>query len=104
MARAHFESYIKFFGEPQPHRHVRQKSDGQNVEVICLPMNVRQSEVWTAINNVLERMVLKLDCQLFKKYGKKNIPMYMFPLNQDFQNARFVGNTKGILRQCLINV
>ena len=45
MVRAHFESYIKFFGTHQPHRHVRQKSDGQNVEMICLPMNICQSEV-----------------------------------------------------------
>ena len=72
MARAHFESYIKFFGEPQPHRHVRQKSDGQNVEVICLPMNVRQSEVWTTINNVLERMgETKVGLSTFKKIWKK---------------------------------
>ena len=45
MARAYFESYIEFFGELQPHHQVRKKSDGQNVEVICLPMNVCQSEV-----------------------------------------------------------
>ena len=51
MVRAHFESYIKFFGEPQPHRQVLRKSDGQNVEVICPPMNVRQFEVWIAMNN-----------------------------------------------------
>ena len=49
MARTQFESYIKFFEEPQTHRQVRQKSNGQNVEVICLPMNVRQSEVWIVI-------------------------------------------------------
>ena len=29
MARAHFESYIKFFGEPQPHHQVRRKSNEQ---------------------------------------------------------------------------
>ena len=105
IARANFESYIKFFGKPQPHRHVRQKSNGQNVEVICLPMNIRQSEVSTAINNALEHMVkLKLDCQLAKKCGNKNIPMYMFPQHQDFLNAKFVGNTKGVLKQCLMNV
>ena len=103
MARAHFKSYIMFFGEP--HRHVRQKSDGQNVEVICLPMNVRQSEVWTAINNASERMgETKFGLSTFKKCPNKNIPMYMFPLNQNFQNARFVGNTKEVLKQCQMNV
>ena len=68
-------------------------------------MNVRQSEVWTAIImhwNV--KVKLKFDCQLSRKYGNKNIPMYMFPQNQDFQNARFFGITKGVLRQCLMNV
>lgn len=45
MARSQFESYIKLFGEPQPHRHARRKSDGLNVGVICLPMNVRRHKV-----------------------------------------------------------
>ena len=29
MARAHFESYNKFLGEPQTHRQVCRKSNGQ---------------------------------------------------------------------------
>jgi hypothetical protein len=29
MARAHFESYIKFLGEPQTHRQVCRKSNEQ---------------------------------------------------------------------------
>ena len=62
MVRAHFESYVKFFGEPQHHRQVHQKSDRQNIEVICLLINVRQYEIWIAINNALESMgKLKLD-------------------------------------------
>ena len=30
--------------------------------------------------------------------------MYIFPHNEDFQNAKFVGNTKGVFKQCLMNV
>ena len=72
MARAHLESYIKFFGEPQPHRKVCRKDNGQNVEVICLSMNVRQYEVWAFVNNALEGIgEAKVGLSIFKKMWKQ---------------------------------
>ena len=99
MARAHFESYIKFFGEPQPHRQVRRKSDGQNVEVICLPMNVRQSEVWTVINNALEHMgEAKLGLSTFKKMWKQEYTNVHVPTESRFSKCQICWEYKGSIK------
>ena len=61
-------------------------------------MNVCQSEVWTAIImhwNV--KVKLKFDCQLSRKYGNKNIPMYMFLQNQ-YSKCQIFWDYKGSIK------
>ena len=55
MARKKFDLHIKSFGEPQPNREVRKKSNGANVQVICLPMSVHHYNIWMVINSSLKR-------------------------------------------------
>ena len=89
MARSQFESYIRLFGEPQPHRHARRKSDGLNVGVICLPMNVRRHEVWTWINNSLQRMGEdKIGLSTFKKMWKAEFTNVHVPAESRFSKCQ----------------
>jgi hypothetical protein len=56
MARVLFEQYMKDFGEPMPNRETRRLKDGELVQTICLPMNVRLAEIWLTVNSKLGRL------------------------------------------------
>jgi hypothetical protein len=47
---------VKDFGEPMPNRQTQRLKDGQLVQTICLPMNVRRAEIWLTINSKLRRL------------------------------------------------
>jgi hypothetical protein len=57
---------VKDFGEPMPNRETRRLKDGELVQTISLPMNVRCSEIWLTINSKLGR------------FGKPNIRLPTF--------------------------
>jgi hypothetical protein len=89
MARTKFELYIKSFGEPQPNREVRRKSDGANVQVICLPMSVRHYDIWMVINSSLKKMGKKeVGLSTFSKMWKSEFTNVHVPVESRFSKCQ----------------
>ena len=67
--------------------------------MICLPTNVCQFEVWTAINNVLERMgEAKVGLSTFKKRWKQEYTNVHVPTESRFSKCQICWEYNGRIK------